>query len=261
MQSVVRTLLLVTITLPLALPSKAANYCFRGTPASAIDLSTRTVPEQNKRDFSFLKAIRTLGVKTIIRYYSFDDANGHTKTMRRYERDAISQHGLAIAVVFQHHNNDWTKFRDHAVGTRDAKRALKLAWENAQPRGSAIYFGVDFDPRNGTAPSERARIAANLRNVREYFDRIGEQFDGQGFRVGVYGSGVVCDALISKHKAQLCWLSQSYGFPGTRERIRAGRYDLLQLYPTQECLGRSVDFNKTGSQSGDFGQFRAYARQ
>ena len=123
--------------------------------------------------------------------------------MRRAERNLIIKDGFKIAVVFQHNNNKFSSFTPER-GKTDAERSLFLAKENLQPKGSAIYFGVD-----GPWSSP-----AQLKNIKAYFKAVNAALDGSGYRVGVYGGGVVCRELMNAKLAELCWLANANSWPG-----------------------------------------------
>lgn len=240
-----------------AFGEEGQRYCVPHTAAVAVDLSTPTINRKAPNDFSFFEKMTNIGVKTIIRYYDRLDETMPGKTLHRDERDAITKNRFSIAVVFQHNNNDYKKFKDLAKGDLDAARALKLAIENAQPKNSAIYFGVDFDPKAGDTKTYDENVKLNLHNVIVYFTKIKELFSKSPYKVGVYGSGFFCEKLIEDHFAELCWLSPS-AFLGTAERIEQKQYDLLQKYPPEDCGGKNVDFNIAKEPSAEFGQFSEY---
>jgi hypothetical protein len=228
----------------------AEPHCAANRGAVAADLSQPV-------DDAFLAKMRQIGVKTIIRYYDHPNETIENKTLHRAERDLITSKGFSIGVVFQHHNDCPTKFKAW-TGHQDARRALELAKENGQPRGSAIYFAVDFDARAGLCGRERDNIRQNMRNVRAYFGALAAEFAGKKYRIGAYGSGAVCNRLMEEGLATLCWISQSQDFPGTREALARGSYHLRQLAPSEHCGGKGVDFNLANEPNANFGQFRAY---
>jgi hypothetical protein len=119
-----------------------------------------------------------------------------------------------------------------------------LAAENSQPTGSAIYFGVDGPWRT---PYELANIIA-------YFQEVNARMAGSGYRVGVYGSGLVCNALLANGLAQLCWLAAPNAWPDFDVYYQTKKWRLAQL-PTTQCGGRSVDFNLTNGTEAEYGQF------
>jgi len=216
--------------------ARAADYCADDSRIEAVDLSERV-------DQNFLNAMRGIGIKTIIRYYDHEDETLPGKTLRRDERNLISTNGFQTAVVFQHHNNRFASFTAQR-GHQDAERSLALAQENSQPRGSAIYFGVD-------GPWQ---AAYELANVAAYFQELEARLVGFGYRIGVYGSGLVCNVLLSTGLAELCWLGAPTSWPDYHAYYQTRRWGLAQLR-TSRCGGRSVDFNLANDGVADYGQF------
>jgi hypothetical protein len=214
----------------------AAEYCVKDPQIAAVDLSAPV-------DQNFLNQMQASGISTIIRYYDHADETLPGKTLTRTERDLILANGFKIAVVFQHHNDQLTSFTE-LRGQRDAERALDLAQANSQQRGSAIYFGVD-------GPWHRDYQLATIMN---YFKEVRVRLAGARYRVGVYGSGLACDILLSNGLADLCWLGAPSSWPQYYEYYQMKKWRLAQL-PTSRCGERSVDFNLVNSFAADYGQF------
>ena len=215
---------------------QAGYYCANDPRIEAVDLSAPV-------DQNFLDTMRGIGIRTIIRYYDHEDETLPGKTLRRAERDLILANGFQTAVVFQHHNNQFASFTEPR-GRQDAERSLALANENSQPKGSAIYFGVD-------GPWQ---TAYELANVAAYFHELKARLAGFGYRIGVYGSGLVCNMLLSTGLAELCWLGAPTSWPDYHAAYQTKRWGLAQLRPSQ-CGGRSVDFNLANDTVADYGQF------
>jgi Domain of unknown function (DUF1906) len=211
---------------------QAGYYCANDPRIEAVDLSAPV-------DQNFLDTMRGIGIRTIIRYY--ETLPG--KTLRRAERDLILANGFQTAVVFQHHNNQFASFTEPR-GQQDAERSLALATENSQPKGSAIYFGVD-------GPWQ---TAYELANVAAYFRELKARLAGLGYRIGVYGSGLVCNMLLSTGLAELCWLGAPTAWPDYHAYYQTKRWGLAQLR-TSQCGGRSVDFNLANDTVANYGQF------
>jgi hypothetical protein len=214
----------------------AADFCTTDPRVAAVDTSAPVTQ-------SFLDQIKAIGISTIIRYYDHEDETLPGKTLRRAERDAIVMNGLKMGVVFQHRNNKLASFTA-LRGHQDAERSLILAAENSQPRGSAIYFGVD-GPWN---------TSYELANIMAYFQEVNARLAGSGYRVGVYGSGLVCNALLANGLAELCWLAAPTSWPDFSAYYQTKRWRLVQL-PTTQCGGRSVDFNLANGLQAEYGQF------
>jgi hypothetical protein len=214
----------------------AADFCTTDPRVEAVDTSAPVTQ-------SFLDQITAIGIKTIIRYYDHEDETLPGKTLRRGERDAILMNGLKMGVVFQHRNNKFASFTAPR-GRQDAQRSLVLAAENAQPRGSAIYFGVDGAWNR----------SYELANIMAYFQEVNATLAGSGYRVGVYGSGLMCNALLASGLAELCWLAAPTSWPEFSAWYQTKRWRLVQL-PTTQCGGRSVDFNLANGHEAEYGQF------
>ena len=214
----------------------ARNYCTTESRVGAVDLSTPV-------DQTFLDTMRGIGIRTIIRYYDHEDETLPGKTLRKNERDAILMNGFGTAVVFQHHNDQLASFTV-SRGRLDAERSLALATENSQPQGSVIYFGVD-------GPWQ---TSYELANILSYFREVHSTLAQSGYRVGVYGSGLVCDVLQYNGLAELCWLGAPTSWPLYHVYYNTMNWGLLQLR-TSQCGGRSVDFDLVNGIVADYGQF------
>lgn len=216
--------------------ASAADYCKKGGGAVAADLSGPV-------DDKFLKKMREIGVTTIIRYYDYEPPTLPKKTLHKKERDKIVGAGFSVAVVFQHHNNNFSSFTPQR-GRNDAIRSLVLAKENLQTKGSVIYFGVD----GGWGTAEQ------LKSIESYFKAANAELKPSGYRVGVFGGGLVCKTLLEKKLAEVCWLANAKSWPGYADSFKSRRWKLVQSLPSK-CGGKEVDFNVTNGTDTDFGQF------
>src|SRR5947209_19719862 len=75
---------------------------------------------------AFARQIKSIGVKTIIRYYDWEQGTIRGKTLTQTELDIIGRNDLRVAVVFQHHNDKVETFEDRDRGRIDALRSLEL---------------------------------------------------------------------------------------------------------------------------------------
>jgi len=239
--------------------SHAAVVCEAGKGYVAAD----TAQQVNE---NFLTKIKAVGIETIIRYYDWVDETLPGKTLTLRELNLLAKAGMSIAVIFQHNNDCLCTFMKKGRGRRDARRALELARSFSQPPGSAVYFGVDgvdaqfltllaaTDLPNGEA---QARKFVE-RYVRAYFEEVAPVIKASGYRVGVYGSGLVCAFLLDEHLAQLCWLANATGWPGYARLAASNRWALKQHLPTRQsdCFGLEVDLNSGNPQIEDYGQWK-----
>jgi len=87
------------------------------------------------------------------------------------------------------------------------RRALIIRRRRSiSPPESAIYFAVDNDASGSDIVGP----------INEYFRGIAAGFaaaggDAPDYRVGVYGSGAVCQALMQAGLADYAWLAMSTG--------------------------------------------------
>jgi hypothetical protein len=204
--------------------AQASNQCGTIGFAVAADLADHV-------DEPFLEMMRSIGVKTIIRYYDHPNETLAGKTLHPAERNLIVKHGFSLGVVFQHWNDRFSSFTIER-GRADAERSLVLAEENKQTKNSAIYFGVDGGWDSST------EVAA----IKGYFRTASPIVMDGGFRVGVYGSGRVCKEILGAGFASICWLANAMGWPDYRSYYSSQAWSLAQQHPV-DCAGKQVDFN------------------
>lgn len=114
----------------------------------------------------------------------------------------------------------------------------------------------------------KVRPEAILPFVAQYFDDVRAVFDqhraqtGIGYEIGGYGSGLVCDHLLTQGKIRRCWLAQSTGWPGYDAFSASNRWALRQQLVTRcdgwrrHSGGRvEFDFNQVNPNDADFGQW------
>lgn len=199
----------------------------------------------------YAQKLADLGVVSVIRYYNISNSsNLPSKCLTKAELTALHAAGLTVAVVFQAGGGANGKLSDlsDANGTRDAKRALKLAADLGQPAGSGLYFAVDHDY---VAPGDLAQIAS-------YFAKVKAELDGR-YILGVYGSGLVARKLHEKGLVDLIWLSGSLGWSGTRSALKDGLWTLFQKDMEHHLPFGGIDYdgNVFNAAEASFGQFSA----
>ena len=304
---------LIAAALLLAGQASAADFggpsCNAHGGMTAVDMSqpTNTITTQSAQNG--YQALKSMGVKTIIRYYDWvHDDDISCKALLPKESDAIIGAGLNIISVFQHENDDPESFFVKNRGQVDAKHALTLAHANGQPSGSAIYFSVDGVDQtirdmvfengmsNGHAMSKKRQhhlIRADrsfMRHIRRYgrflhyhaqvfhkpveeikaddihpaieryFEQVKAVVRPEGYKIGAYGSGAVCELLLGKKLVDYCWLAQSTGWPGYEHFYKSGRWTMVQQ-KTTVCRKWNfvngdpvwLDFNRVNSAKGAWG--------
>ncbi len=167
-------------------------------PARGIDLPTDASDVLNE-----LKDSR---IAFVARYYR--DPMSRWPPLSASEARRLSSLGVKIVAVWEPYTPDPAYF-SYSSGYNDALRAYRQAAAVGQPVGSAIYFAIDFDARRQA-----------LSSVDQYFRGIwaGMAAAGGGraaYKIGVYGSGVVCDQVRRAGLAQYSWLSNSTAWAGS----------------------------------------------
>ena len=177
----------------------------------------------------------------VARYYR--DPASRWPTLSAAEAQTISAAGMQLVAVFESHSHRPDYF-NYPAGFADAMNAYRQAKAIGQPTGSAIYFAVDFN----------AQEVDLWGGVDRYFRGVAAGFAaaaGQApeYRVGVYGSGAVCDYLKREHLAQYAWLSNSTAWSG---------YDSFTDWNIRQS-GRSpfLSFDQDENEArGEFGGFK-----
>lgn len=181
-------------------------------------------------------------VEFVARYYR--EPESRWPPLSASEAQRLSSLGLKIVAVWESHSRDPAHF-SYSTGYYDAVTAYQQARAIGQPAGSAIYFAVDFNARG-----------QSLEAVDEYFRGIAAGLaaavasgGNATYAVGVYGSGVVCDAIKRASLARYSWLSNSFAWEGSTSY---DDWDIMQGAPSPE-----LSFNQDSDQARkDYGAFR-----
>jgi hypothetical protein len=164
-------------------------------------------------------SLKSQGIDFVLRYYS----NNARKNLSLGEARALSEAGLQIGVVWES-GGVKSEFFNHVQGVADGSAAYLMACKSiGQPLGSAIYFAVDYD---ASAADIADCIGPYFAGVRAGFDAASK--GAAGYQIGVYGSGLCCQTLLSSGLADMSWLSQSTGFSGSKDYASEQRYNLIQ---------------------------------
>jgi len=124
------------------------------------------------------------------------------------EARTLSATGLRLVAVWESHSHRADYF-SYASGYADAMEAYRQARRVGQPDGSAIYFAVDY---NAPDADVRGSIDRYFRGI--YAGLYAAAGGASSYRIGVYGSGAVCDYLKRMRLAQYAWLSNSTAWFG-----------------------------------------------
>jgi hypothetical protein len=159
--------------------------------------------------------------------------------------------GFAVLSVYQYYSNTPNKFRGQnrdgtalpdancnwtGVGRSveeeaelDVQAAIFQAQALGQPRGTAIYFGVDFNFTESDTET--------IEGMTRYFRVIKSRMDAAGFRTGAYGSGHAHQILRNAGLIEYSWISASRAFSRTSAFHRSGDWHLFQNQVDREWFG------------------------
>jgi len=177
----------------------------------------------------------------VARYYR--DPASRWPTLSAAEARLVSSAGMSLVAVWESHSHKRDYF-SYASGYYDALAAHRQAQAIGQPAGSGIYFAVDF---NAQEPDVRGPVDQYFRGVHAGLAAAAGQ--AREYRVGVYGSGAVCDYLKRSRLAEYAWLSNSTAWSG---------YDSFTDWNIKQS-GRSplLSFDQDSNEArGEYGSFR-----
>lgn len=171
--------------------------------------------------------LRSKGVRIVGRYYArrFQSKLPWKRlTADVQESKILNDAGIAILAIYQYQSNNEMKFLQGLPDTgsaakeaeSDARGALQGAKTVNQPRGTAIYFGVDFDCTK-----------KQINSVIDYFEII-NRIVGAEYKIGVYSNGYVNGMLREKGLVEYSMVSASRNYAGTRDFISRGEWHLFQ---------------------------------
>lgn len=221
-------------------PAPLSQGPFFNANAKVVDASSDVRPH--------LAALKAAGVWTIIRYYAREAQEIlPEKRLKPAEASEIIAAGFSIGVVYQYFNN----VRENIVaarGRQDAEYAVEhAAVAQKQPKGSAIYFGIDGDWTDAAA---RMGIAG-------YFQSVRDAFAGSGYKVGAYGSGATLAFLENEGLADMTWLAYPQGWSGSASYFDARNWRLFQCALETRIGSLPIDANIVNPRFADFGQWGA----
>lgn len=202
--------------------------------AQGIDLA------RDARDYS--QELKGSHLDFVARYYR--DPASRWPTLTAAEAKMISATGMRLVTVWEWHSGRPDYF-SYASGYADAMATYRQAKGIGQPPGSAIYFAVDF---NAFDDNIRGGIDPYFRGVHAGFQAAAGPAPPD-YRVGVYGSGAVCDYLKRVRLADYAWLSNATAWAG---HDRFTGWDIRQY---RSSAGLSFDHD-TNEARGEYGGFQ-----
>jgi hypothetical protein len=154
------------------------------------------------------------------------------KRLTRSEAEAITDAGMSMISVFE--TSKYNPSHGASQGKMDGQSALQEAQLIKQPKGSAIYFAVDYDAQ----PREYDAIENYLRAA---------EYEIAGYKIGVYGSFEVVEEMSRRIQDIRIW--QTYAWSHGHQSPRANLY---QWKNGQTVAGVEVDFNESYGEEGSW---------
>lgn len=149
------------------------------------------------------------------------------KAATRGEVDADIAAGLSIGLVWEAgaRNALGGTVKGHLDGAEAARQAKALG----APDGVCIFFAVDFDA-----------WPAAMSSIGDYLEAARVQCSSRRYRVGVYGSAAVCEAMLAGDHVDLAWqtVAWSHGV-----HVHDGRVVLYQRVGQVTVDGTTCDVN------------------
>ena len=142
----------------------------------------------------------------VARYYR--DPASRWPALSAAEAQTLSAAGMRLVAVWEWHSQRPDYF-SYDSGFADAQSAYRQAKAIGQPPGSAIYFAVDY---NAPEIDIHGVIDRYFRGI--YAGLYAAGGGVESYRIGVYGSGAVCDYLKRMRLAEYAWLSNSTAWNG-----------------------------------------------
>jgi hypothetical protein len=181
--------------------------------------------------------LRGSRIDFVARYYR--DPTSSLPALSIPEARKLASLGLKIVAVWEQNSPDPENL-SYSSGHSDAISAYKQAKAIGQPAGSAIYFAVDYN-------------AHDLEPAKQYFRGIATGLAAASggraeYKVGVYGSGAVCNEIKRAGLARYSWLTKATSWDGT---VDYNDWNIKQ----GEALPFSFD-NDSDQARGDYGGFR-----
>jgi LysM repeat protein len=182
----------------------------------------------SKLNSSTARGLKRAGVNYVGRYLPTSAWKGLTGG----EVKAIKNAGMKIVSIYETAPVRRSYF-SYARGVQDAQKAASLANGLGQPKGSAIYFTVDYDAGQG-----------DIDEIRQYLKGIKSAL--KDYKIGLYGSFSVIESL----QGYVDYLYQTYAWSGGR----VSQYAAIHQYRNgQRLAGVGVDFNDVRKECGSWG--------
>jgi hypothetical protein len=151
----------------------------------------------------YAKLFSEQGFQFVVRYLC---PTGFSKLLTLNEAEIITNANLNIVSVFE---TTAGRTRKPSNAIDDARIANQAAIDAKQPKGTVIYFAVDYEA-----------ISTDMDLIESYLKQAQEQISG--YYVGVYGSYNVIEEMYKRKACNYFW--QTYAWSGGKVSYHANLY-------------------------------------
>jgi hypothetical protein len=122
-------------------------------------------------------------------------------------------------------------------GQLDSQAAVRQARHIGQPKGTPIYFAIDYE-----FESKEAKDEEQVKGLLDYFREVKEELSRNGYLVGAYGDGDALALLNNEKLIKFAWISPSAAYSRTSEFFNLGHWNLAHAKSDNGiCLTNSGD--------------------
>lgn len=186
-------------------------------------------------------------VTSVFRYLTY--LPGSWKLVTPDEARALAAANIRLGLVYEAGGGAPGQPTLCAVdGTRDGAFAVGYVDSVGASPNACIYFAADNDFGQDQVNKQ----------VLPYFEAVAKEFVGSSYRVGVYGSGLVCQSVVNAGFASMAWLSGSLGWNSSRELLSRAPSWLAMLQTQEDTHLANMDVDMDSALQSDIGDFLAF---
>jgi hypothetical protein len=168
------------------------------------------------------------------------------KGLLRAEALNLAHEEIGILSFYEGMGTEYATFTVEQA-QKDAAAAIGFAKIVGQTANTPITFAVDFD----------ANAAQINSGIAQYFGAIASVLRGQ-FRVGVYGSGNVCNAMLGKNFADFAVLAGAgWGGSASFTKWNVHQHPTIMANSRSDTLRLGISYDPLEAKPGDSGIWKA----
>ena len=202
------------------------------------------------------KDLKKAGYEVVGRYLTgkIGINNNIPKYLTLEEIKHIQNAGLRVFPIYQDGGKRIEYFENLKQGELDGDKAIKASKKIGVPKGTTIYFAVDFD----------CSISQMNKYIVPYFQKVKAVFTGskntKNYKIGIYGPRLICTTISNKGLAELSFVADmSTGYGGNLGYPIPKNWAFDQFYTLSKQNGDqfpstpSFDLDKDGYSGRDKG--------